>query len=741
MDGKTAMVVESDAESREHKVAVFEVGTQATPKKIDALDGCVHVAPAIRGAQMMLACDAVGSMATGINTDKSPLYQLLRTRPTTTSADGGKETGMITKLFKSDDRGKTFAPDVTFDGGQAEGNDTAFFLGENGFAYLGARCVPYGARTCVGARVRTGGTWIEIADDTGRHIAFASRAGQPTFSISVDGQTTALYKWAQGAGPERLVVVASHAASTASLDIADDVVRGFVRADKPRAFEVKGTAISDIAIPETLTSAAFAGKLALGVDGKAQGWESIDGGKTWYGTGVPSGTNSIAHCTDDGCLTTRGFRVGWEGSGPTNKEVSTPAKYAKPLRCKATGSWTALGGGDIPTAENVDEGPLRWLAPMRDLPGAVTLYANKWADGPPQTTKTAMIGPAPQPPSHGAATTMHVQPNGVVVLRYSYVRAPSGTGRYNPVDFSAVWYRAANGKIFRGALPKLPAFRVNHDPRYDHVPTPSTGEWPEIAWIGSKGVHFRAPIYPGDEDWTIHHLRDDGKIDKAKIPELRGAEGRVVDINGQLTVVAADGEQWGVFGTTDRKEIVYGVMGGLDQADITLFDFGGKPAFLGTTIGSNAKAWAIPLALSPDLGSASPMPTQLSLGDTPKGCDAPMSDPKGFRAVLPYVWGSRHPVNVEIDGTKRILATSRSTVHGAPGGDVCTAAFQVEETEESETESFGALVFPSDPNASLLFRADKKDWPDAISVRPMSCSYEAGALPPDLEGLPGFKAP
>src|SRR5581483_5592759 len=247
----------------------------------------VKVSPAVRGTQILVACDAVGSLATGINTDKGSIYQLLRNRTAAGSSDGGKDTGMITKLFKSDDRGKTWVPDVQFDGGQSEGNDTSFFLGDNGFAYLGARCVPYGARSCVGARIRTGGTWIELGNDTGRHITFASRSGQPTYSISVDGNTTALYKWAQGAGPEQVVILASHAASSGSLDVADDLVRGFIKTDKPRAFEVKGTQTSELSVPAQVTSAAFAGKLGLGVDGKNNGYETTDGGKTWYATGVP----------------------------------------------------------------------------------------------------------------------------------------------------------------------------------------------------------------------------------------------------------------------------------------------------------------------------------------------------------------------------------------------------------------------------------------------------------------------
>src|SRR5205823_2110930 len=118
---------------------------------------------------------------------------------------------------------------------------------------------------------------------------------------------------------------------------------------------------------------------------------------------------------------------------------------------------------------------------------------------------------------------------------------------------------------------------------------------------------------------------------------------------------------------------------------------------------------------------------------TPKGCDAALADPKGFRAVLPYVWGSRHPRNIDVDGTKHVLATARSTVHGIPGGETCTAAFEAEESDASETESLGALVFPSDPNTSLLFKSKHEDWPDAISVRPMSCSWEAGSLPTELE--------
>lgn len=753
MDGKTGLVVESDVDAREHKVAVFEVGQSPTPKKIDALDGCVHVQPAIRGTSLMLACDAVGTIATGINTDKSPLYTLLRNR--TAGGDAGKETGMITKLFKSEDRGKSFVADQTFDGGQVDGNDTSFYLGENGFAYLGERCVPYGPRACAGARVRTGGAWVELPEDGLKHVAFATRAGQPMYSLGVDGKTTALVKWPQGGAPEQVVVLGSNPATIASLDVDDTGVRGFMksyqstgpnsaRASAGEAFEVKGTAITKLTIPEHTTTAAFAGKLGLAIDTHGGGFETTDGGKTWYGVGIPSGTSSIAQCTEDGCLTTRGLRAGWEGQGtPMKPKAAEPSKYAKPLKCKATGTWASLGGGDIPSAENADQGPLRWLMPSRDVAGAVTLYGNKWADAAGATTKTVMIGAAPGPPTYGAATVMHVQPGGVVVARYSYLRARNpNTGGYNPVDFNAVWYRASAAKVFRAAVPKLPAFRVNKDPRFDHDRTPATGEWPEIVWLGPKGVYFRSPAYPDSEEWTLYTLREDGKIDRNKTPELRGNEGRVVDLGSQLAVLSGDEDQWGVYGTNDRKELVLAPMGGLDgdEGPLSVFDFGGKPAFLGTSTIGTPRAWAIPIAAQADIGSTSAMPTQLSLGDVPKGCDAPLADPKGFRAVLPYVYGSRHPMTVDVDSQTHVLATKRSTVHGVTGPDACTAAFEAieESPEDVDAEELGALVFPNDPGGSLLFRAKKADWPTAVSVRPMSCTFEAGPLPEVLQGSDGF---
>lgn len=756
LDGHTGVAVEEDSDAHTYRIAVFDVGSVPAFKKVDVLDGCFHVQPAVRGRTVMLACDAVGSVDSGIDrTVHGTIYSILHGR-SQLPRDGGHATGMITKLFRSEDGGKTFADEATFDGGLTEGGQVGLAMGDGGFVFVGARCVATNVRVCTRARVRPSAQspWIEMPDDPDgpRHLAFATRAGQPIYSVGVSAGGTSLYKWDAGSASFEVVVsLHGESASHATLDVDDaGVVRGWISTKKSRAFEVHAARVTDIDVPPSTITAAFAGTFGLAADANS-GWETIDGGKTWHRVGMPAGTNAIVGCNEEGCITSRGLRHGWEGSGLPSNDTKKQERWAKGLRCRATGSWTALGGGDLPNADDVDHGSQRWLHPTRDLPGAVTLVTNTWSDPPTTIAKIPLMGPAPQPPTYGAATTMHVQPNGVVALRYSYVRARIAPGVYNPVDMQAAWYRPQSGKVFRGAIAKLPSFRVNHDPRHDFLPTSPLGEFPEILWLGNKGLSFRSPAYQENGEWTLYHLRDDGKIAKTKVPELHGDRAYVLDL-GAPAIVYDDWGKWVVFNTADQKETVLDVMAGQDDdaAPVAIFDVGGKPSFVATQRGLAPRAWAIPISTTADLAPAIAMPTQLTLGE--RGCMGAAQSGMD-RVILPFVYGSRRPVTIDVDGTKHVLATARATVRVIVGGEACTVAFEAVEPNEKERlrayeesvhngdalDAFSALIFPGDPSGALLFRLNMQDWPGVISMRPMACTWESGPLPEELRDMDGLR--
>lgn len=755
LDGRTAVVVESDLDARSHRVSVFELGQKLTSKHVEALDGCFDVRPAVRGGTVVLSCDAIPNAEGGIDTTPGPAWRTLRAKAPP-AADGGHATGMITKLLRSEDGGKTFRDDATVEGGMPE-EEESLAIGPDGWTFLGRRCTQGYKRECIPARVRpnAGAPWVELADDAPRQQEFAGHPAQKVvYSVGWSDNETILYKWEPGASaPQSVLSLSGSTARGVSLSLDDaGVVRGFTRAKNATAFEVQGASLKTVPLPSPkVTSGAFAGKYALVSGGDGPGGErlqeSTDGGQTWHAVPTPAGVPQVTHCSEDGCLTSRGVRAGWDGASAAAPARATPKPlYAKPLKCKASGAWVALGGGQLPGADNADLGGARWVVPTRDAPGAVTLVSSRWADSAMVTTRTPVVGAAPQPPTYGAATTMHVQSNGVVVLRYSYARARKAPGTYNPVDVQATWWRP-NGKLYKAGPFKVDPFRVNKDPQYGSFPTPAYGEPPTILSLGPRGLWFKAPTYSDSE--TLYHLRDDGRTEKTKLPSDLGYNGapHVAD-TGSSTLLVTGADAWTVFSPSDGKKLGFAVLGALDDDDahVDVLDFGGKPVFFGTLRWAKARAWAIPIAMTPELGAATAMPTQLSLGDVPRACAAGAADPKEQRVILPWVRGARHPVTVEADGNTRVLATGALAARVPASGDACATALEAtedgrlpSELEDAQgADEWSALVFPGDPGGSLLFRTHGADWPAAVSVRPLSCAFEAGPLPKEVEKVSGF---
>lgn len=753
LDGRNAVLVEANQEQRTHRFAAFELGARPSLKKIDELDGCVDVHPAVRGTVVALSCDAI--LATDGTLDKTPvpIWRRLGKHPAARVADGGRSTGMVTKVFRSEDGGKTFAEDASVEGGQVD-DEAAIALGDSGWMFLGRRCAPSASgRACTPAHVRpaTGAPWVEIPDgtDAPRQQEFAGNlAEKVVYSVGWHDGNTVLYRWQPGAtSGESIASLATSAAHSVSLSVDDTgTVRGFVHTSAASAFEMQGTKLATLDLPDpAITSGAFAGQLGLVRSSRGQNggtvFETTDAGKTWHSVLAPEPLQ-VLRCSTDGCLTSRGLRTGWDGHAVAPVGASS-RMYAKPIQCKTTGAWTALGGGQRPGAENADVGAARWVLPVRDLPGAVALVSSRWTDTAVATTRTSLIGPAPQPPGYGAATTMHVQPNGVVVLRYSYARARKGLGTYNPVDMQAVWYRASTGKITKAGPIKLDPFRVAHDPQFGVTETPAFGDDTTVLSLGPRGLWFRAPTF--SDRALLHHFRDDGRVEKTKVAGNEGAV-RVADDGVHTLFAVGNDAEWTVRSPADGRETSFGVMGGLDddEAHVDVLDFGGRPVFFGTLRSSKTHAWVIPVGLAPELGAATQVPTQLELGDVPTACAPGAADPKSQRIVLPWVRGSRHPLTVDIDGTLHVLATG-AVASRLVSAVACAVALEATEVgltpvapDASQPDEYSALVFAGDPAGSLLFRVHGPDWPAVVSVRPMSCSFSAGPLPEPLARVEGF---
>ncbi len=774
IDGRRAVQISGNGNERVWTLALGDMAALGRARKVDELDGCELVDASVRGEDIVIACDARGTVAGGIDKDASAPVNRYSYGKSSGAPDGGT-LGWITRIIRSKDGGRTFHDEATVEGGIVQRADVAIALGPEDFIYLGRRCGQGYNAPCLPARVRAsksaGFSELPADDDTASgHTRFATSSMQSAvYSIGMRDSEAFLFRWKAGsAAPEPIGRIAQSidgASATLSLDD-DGTVRGFTRVGTNSVmFSYKeGGAIATTNLQVPIIRAAFAGIHGFGVSNvngqDAKAYESVDGGKTWGVVGSPAYVTTIDACSSFGCATDRGVRWGWDaptgtvdGSAPqaTNKPM-----YARPLRCSAKDKWVGLGGGNLPTIGSVDHGAMRWVLPTRDKDGKVSLVMSKRGETTTKTTSVAMMGAPPAAPKFGAGTTLHIQPDGVVALRYSFSRERKGAGRYNPVDAQLAWYRDASGKVFHGSATKISPFRVNKDPQsgYDRDSQTSFSELPEVVTLSPKGVYFHAAS-AYEEDSTgqgdpkrlpMMLMRDDGKTDKITMPEGildNGGTAHIASLDGTTMLLTKNPENWSTANLTDGKRTFYSVLGGLgdDDGAVDLFTVGGKTS-LAATLRDPARAWAIGLKAEPDLGTIVPVATQKSLGDLPKACDgAPSADPNAYRIDAPYVVGSRRPVVVDSDGVAIVLATDRAELRGTLGqADACVAAFDAMVPSQDGDHDFGALIFADDLAHSLLFRADTSTWPAPIAMRTMECQYQAGPLPEDLSTVEGFVA-
>lgn len=771
IDGRRAVRVEGNGTERIWTVAVDDMAGPGKAHKVDELDGCESVDAAMRGDDIVIACDARGTVASGIDKDATaPINRYPYNARGSGLPDGGS-LGWITRVLKSSDGGRTFREETTVEGGMPQHNDVSIALGPESFIYLGRRCGPGYYAACLPSRVRAtrSAGFSDLPEDepnTGQ-IRFATSGAQSSiYSLGIRDGEAFLFRWKLGSAvPEPIGrVAASIDPQTATLALDDDgTVRGFARTGTTAmtfAYKEGGTVTTtELGIP--FARAAVAGIHGFGyvnvAPGEVKAYESSDGGKTWGVVGAPAFLSSIDGCSAYGCVTDRGVRWAWDApagtpDGSTLQTAVPKGQYERPLRCSAKDKWIELGGGNLPSVSYVDHGSVRWLLPTRDKDGKIAVLTSKRGDPTTKTTSTALLGAPPGAPKFGAGTTVHVQPDGVVAVRYSYLRERKGYGRYNPVDAQIGWYRDG-GKVFHVSVAKNPPFRVNKDPQaqYDRDAQPMYSDLPELVTLGPKGVYFHPAIYAQEPDDsgntkrdTLYLLHDDGKTDKITIPdgvEYGSGTGIGWALDGVPTLLARNPESWQAVGLNDGHKTTFSVLGGLGDDDGTVDPvmIGGKP-FFGATLRDPARAWLVGLKADPELGATTTVPTQKSLGDTPKPCDgAPAADPNAYRIDEPYVLGSRRPVVVDSDGVAIVMATDRAEIRGTVGqADACVAAFDAMLPATQDDRDYGALVFTDDMSHSLLFRADSSSWPATISVRTMECQYQAGPLPDELQNVEGF---
>ena len=779
------------APKRDWTLSVSAIGAAPTTRTVAELAGCDAVSVAVRGESIALACDARGTPESGVDATAASRAAHWAHEPPPLPPQGSyapdpdsePRPPLITKVWTSDDGGKSLKEAATFvAGGAWQGDDDGIAIGPRGWMIITQRCsrdrerMPY----CTPAHIRSSATaaFSEISPKLG--VSFLRFANAPNasgvFALGTAGRKVSLFEFPAGSAEAEQRVELAHdgcdaGSSSLSVDAAG-VARGFVRPryssrHEPLAFLVDPGAksvVTTLSLPpippghvtfdgsHALALSAGASPGGLEAEGsRRQLFESSDGAKTWSAVDAPSGLRDLGACSAFGCITSRGLRVGWGGaSNPTSPPAKPALAYAKPLACKASGKWSALGGGSLPSADDVDIGSARWLLPTRDLAGRVTLHVNKRADAVDKLSAVTLTGPAPAAPKFGAETTVHVQPRGVVVRRYAYSRArkENAEGRYNPVDAQLVWWRPDTGKVTRAAVPKIPAFRVQRDPRGGYAPREVYPAAPEVLTLDASGLSFAPPEF-GQATRPLYRFGDDGKNLKLGTNTFEGEQAVATSVDGESAVVVDEGYAIALHWIGSAPESkVWALRARNDDAqdEHTMIDFGGRPAsaitarFLGVP-----RAWAVPLRPGDDPPEWTALPTQKSLGSMSRPCDAAaLADGASYRFIAPYTFGTRHPVTVDADGTSLVLATDRAAVRGstaAAEASACVSAMEASSVDDESDTRYEALIFPGDLQHAVLFRTDvASQWPQAVSMRPMECSYAEAALPDVLRDVAGFNA-
>jgi hypothetical protein len=560
-----------------------------------------------------------------------------------------------------------------------------------------------------------------------------------------------------------------------------------------------GATFKGSVVPLEADSLDLAGRRGFAYElstGKA--WETADAGATWMQVAAPQHDSSKGYpersvvCGEYGCfLGDRATRVGWDIAKTGVGSAMPPPKPAPklvgrtPIKCSVSGEWTVLGNASLPTAGNVDlGGGTRWVLPRRDpkTGAAVALVGSVNAKGGFETKEVSLFGKA----DADTATQIIGQIEGAAAIRYSFKRdkdkkvaaivppPPMYTKTKKPypytppppvgpqilpkqtVDVEVAWYLAATGKVQRATIKGVGPLDPAKD-LTDLRALPSLARSGLIS-IAAGGVHVR-PLASAASDAPLYFVREGGKVDKLPWPEVptKDVAGRVLNIRidaarmgkrsvlfgtapGGIQVFAAwaneagtawETRSWGLWPVTDELK---------GEAYFRFFESGDK-LFAGVSFtgfeGMRALGWAAPFTPDADPTSAIALPTQSALPDPPRPCGKDAQG--GFRILLPWEKGTRHPILVSGEATDLILATNNAVTRVTPGSPACTAAFDSYRELPRTADNHVAIVAPDDLEHASLFRAKgwTADGPE-VSFRPMSCAFAKGPIPEALEESVGF---
>jgi len=655
------------------------------------------------------------------------------------------------RLFRSEDQGATFTADGVF---PWSADSVVMFVGPHGFLHLeGDECHGHAVASpdvCEPTWVRpsVGHPLVELPDrGKTRYIGermIAQGEEVLALAVSFERKQIELHRIPlDGSTPERLGAIGPDEgwlyyarlarANDGTIVTATRMQTAIVlrkSTDGGRTF-VMGASIPHGRIIE------LSGRRALAIDDDDRAFESTDAGVHFDPVGYPARAELFG-CGTHGCATSRGDRIGWELGSPITKPATPPVRHAIPIRCTTTGPFATETFGNPPLPFAIDPTPdVRWAVPMRGGDSSMRLSIARVNEKGTQIVDVPLLGAATTDPAKRSQTFALSQPQGVVAVRYTYVRKKGGT--FNPVDVELAWYRWSTGKVTRASLPSVPPFRVTHDPKLIGEEPAAWSEDRPIVSLASSGVWF-APF-----DGKIRFLADSGKNetfdDKTQFEshtfgvERIGKDLALVQMesdDGDVRVLLTKGYSHPQVWTLFRR----------DEGVVHLFpsEVGGMPGLQVTWPGSSsipAATWTIALEAksTPELVRA--LPNAGELEDPPVSCDATLLA-KGARRIQPWTVGSRRPLVVTIDGVEHALASNVGIARRDKNAS-CTSAIHAVTAIGNDIEH-EIVIAPHDLAHGTLFRVDRKTWPSKLMTRPITCTLSPGPLPKALEGVEGFVA-
>lgn len=524
--------------------------------------------------------------------------------------------------------------------------------------------------------------------------------------------------------------------------------------------------LSSAAPPEERALLSASGLRAIAVAPKSrQIWESLDGGVTWDpAEALPvdlcpgdSACDVPVRCSPHACVIGHEFtRVGWGRSGrddaPLLLPPPRPVRAARDRRVRTPIACTLdsapfralLGVTQGPGAHDAAIGSAAWYAIAED-PRDASVSVYHASKGRIETTR--LLDPVPRPEEYASAVLDQIE--GIAALRY---RVPQAVpGKTNLTNVEVAWDNVLAGTRGRARL-------ADGGPHVagDYVAQPrfAAKAEPELVSIAAGGLylrlHARSPQQPTlffdgtrmDSIPSVKWPRDERFPARSEVVHTDDVHAPILLVGRGAAIVRARSEPSGwafdayatgmidpaAFGLTQVQSIAY--VGGRAGLHLELHD----------DAGALSRAWLFPFnGKGSVVGTPVPVPTQRALGDRPRTCDAEQRK-RTPRVVAVAEAGTRHPVIVSDAALgPRTLITGYAVLHGSES-EPCAAAFEAVSVpaEGGQAARESALIFPDDPEHSVMFRVAGERDDARIEYREMACRFDPTLeVPPEIHRVTG----